>query len=269
MHYLLLLALLIPLNVSAATFGIERTMHEDVQQVRVLLLASSTPINAVEGTLVLPDGARIDDLYTGGSIIQNWLEVPREADGAIRFAGIIPGGFVGSASAGSGLTGPATLFSFILRGDGELSLTEASVYVNDGLGTKIAIAPGEVASTQGYVALPEEDRTPPEYVEATPLRDSNIADGKFALLLDSYDGQSGIDYFEVQEGGGQWKRSESVYVVEDRYGFEHVLVRAYDRAGNYVEIFVPGRNSGLLNLAYALIALIVLLLALYLRKRRS
>ncbi len=270
MRLFLLLALFLPFEVNAATFEIEQAPFNGVSQVRVFLLASSTPVNAVEGMLVLPKGARVDDLYIGGSVIQNWLEAPREVNGTIRFAGIIPGGFVGSASAGTGLTGPAMLFSFILADSGMPSLEDAFVYANDGLGTRIAVAPREVVFTEGLVDTIDQDRTPPEYIEATPTRDPLIADGQYVLLLESYDNESGVDYFEVQEGGGVWRQVDSIYVVEDRYGFANIAVRSYDRAGNFVEILVPGRLNELLFLAYALLALIILLAAtLYLRKRRS
>lgn len=269
MRILLLILFLLPSAALAAPFELRGSQSEDGSwNLELMLLATSTSVNAVEGTLQVGEAT---DLRIGTSIIQNWLETPRFEDGQIRFAGIIPGGFIGTASAGSGLSGPGTLFSFSTKGS-SVRLEDGFLYLNDGEGTKVAIENQMLAVMGALTRAQEEDRTPPEYIDAEPVEDERVAEGRYALLLTAFDAASGLDYFEVQEGEGGWMRSDGIYVVEDSYGFKDLRVRAYDRAGNFLEILVPGKNSGILHLAYALLALILVLgavaLTVYLQKKR-
>lgn len=267
------LALILPASASAALLSAEVAPGADGARVVVMLEATTTPVNAVEGTLVLPHGAMASKLYIGGSVIGSWVEAPRVEGGRIRFAGIIPGGFTGSAVPGAGLTGPAALFSFELSGPASpLFLADSAAYLNDGEGTRVAYEDGTLTERLlAGGASQAEDRTPPEFVDAAQVEDARVADGRPALLLSSYDAESGLDYFEVQEGRGPWKRAADAYAIEDAYGFSPLSVRAYDRAGNFLEIRVPGRNEGWLHLGYALAAAIAALLALslglYFKKR--
>lgn len=243
-------------------------------RIEIFLLPTTTPINAIEGTLLLPEGAKTSKLYTGASVVQSWVEAPRESDGAIRFAGIIPGGFVGSAQAGQGLTGSSPLFSFELTGStGPVFLTEAAAYLNDGEGTRIPVADATLKETLvAGGASQEEDRTPPEYVEATLVEEPSVAEGRPAILISAFDAQSGIDRFEVQEGDGAWTVSGEAYEVRDGSGLVPISVRAYDRAGNFIETRVEGKNAPYLKLGYALVGLVLLIIVLmavvYFTKRR-
>jgi hypothetical protein len=268
MRILLFILLLIPSFSQAAPVELESS--QDGRFVRVLLTATTTPINGIEGVLKIPEGAVVSNVRIGESIIQNWLEAPYAGEQEIRFAGIIPGGFVGAATAGAGLSGPATLFTFSYSGSLSFELTDLTIYLHDGLGSKTVLqdAPAEI-QTETRLIAPSEDRIPPEYVEATPLEDERIAEGRRVLVLSAFDAGSGIDYFEVQEGNGEWERAETVYVVKDVYGLQNIRLRAYDRAGNFVEVMVSGKNQPLLILVYALSALVLLLgIGVYLRKSR-
>lgn len=271
MKYLLLLILLVPLP-SLAAFEIQRTSGQETSRIVVFLLATTTSINAVEGTLVVPEGATVSSVYTGSSVITSWVELPRISGNTIRFAGIIPGGFTGSVRAGEGLTGSSELFSFEISGSGPFIMTNAYQYLNDGIGTRVAVpsfevTPREVPGTTSQ----EDDRIPPEYVEAT--LDRTLVEGRVALLIDAYDARSGIDRFEVQEGNGEWVRSMAAYVIEDESGLKPISVRAYDGAGNFIETRVEGVNAGYAKLAFVAVVLIIILIgatvALYFKKLRK
>lgn len=265
----------IPSAVHAMLLEAEIAPGSDGARITILLSATSTPINAVEGTLTLPSGSVAERLYIGESVIQTWIEAPRLVDGKIRFAGIIPGGFTGSAVAGSGLTGSATLFSFEIRGaSSPLVLSGAGAYAHDGVGTRIADVGGQLS--ERFVAgsaLQEEDRTPPEFLDVATLQTESLAEGRPVLTIDSFDAHSGIDRYEVQEGNTMWSESVGVYEVQDAWGFTPISIRAYDRAGNFIEKQIPGRNAPYLYLGYALLALLVLSIVsgalVYLRKRRT
>lgn len=271
----LLLILLLPAPVQGAMVRANVAPGLDGARVEIFLISTSTPVNALEGTLTLPVGARVANLFIGESVVQNWIEAPREVDGVIRFAGIIPGGFTGSASPEGGLTGDAPLFSFEVTGAyTPLSMTGAKLYLNDGIGTRVAYADEDVSQTLvSGGARQVEDRIPPEYVDVERVSGESVADGGPALLLSGFDAHSGIDRFEVQEGNGAWVRSESVYAEQDEYGLRSVSVRAYDRAGNFIETRVPGRNAGYLYVGYALLGFALLSLfsfvTLYFKKHRN
>jgi hypothetical protein len=247
----------------------------DGARVIILVSATTTPINALEGTLTLPSGARADKLYIGESVIQTWVEAPRIEEGKIRFAGVIPGGFTGSAVPGSGLTGPAELFSFEIVGPiTPFLLSGGASYLNNGQGTRVMDGGGTLPEffVSGSMAQ-EEDRTPPEFLDVASLQTETLAEGRPILAIDSFDAGSGIDRFEVQEGKGAWSHSGGVYEVQDSWGFSSLSVRAYDRAGNFIEKKIAGRNAPYLYLGYALLALFVLSIVsgalVYWRKRRA
>jgi len=270
MKYLILLVLILPLP-SLASFEARVAPGDGMSRVMIMLAPSPVSINAVEGTILLPEGATVSKLYTGASVVSPWIEAPTVQEGAIQFAGIIPGGFTGSARAGEGLTGSAELFSFELSGDGPLTIIDAYQYLNDGAGTKIAIASSVLKETLvAGGAFQEEDRTPPEYVDA--VMDREVIEGKIALLITAFDAKSGIDRFEVQEGDGVWEVSSAVYEVKDESGLRSLSVRAYDRAGNFIETKVEGHNAPYLKLAFVFAVLIALLLVgavlVYFKKRR-
>lgn len=244
-------------------------------RVIVFVSATTTSINALEGTIMLPKEARADKLYIGESVIQTWVEAPRIDNGQIRFAGVIPGGFTGSAVPGSGLTGPAELFSFELAGPiTPFILSGGASYINNGQGTRVADAGGALPEffVSGSIAQ-EEDRTPPEYLDVSSVQTETLAEGRPVLAIDSFDAGSGIDRFEVQEGAGMWSVSTGVYEVKDSWGFSSLSVRAYDRAGNFVEKQIAGRNAPYLYVGYALLGLLLLSIIsgalVYWRKRRA
>lgn len=89
------------------------------------------------------------------------------------------------------------------------------------------------------------DTTIPEPPELKIGKDPSVFEGKYFLSFAAQDKMSGVDYYEVKEGKGDWKRVMSPYVLEDQklgqkiislkaiYRAKPVIVRAYDKAGNY------------------------------------
>lgn len=268
---LIICAVLLP-SFAHAAFEATVAPSGDLARVVVMLSSATTSVNAIEGTLVVPHGAKVTKLYTGGSIVMPFLEEPRESGGSIRFAGIIPGGFTGSAIPGGGLSGPGELFSFESSSHGPFRMEDAVVYLNDGNGTRVPVPDEEIRIrlVEGG-ALQPEDRTPPEYVEAVPLQGG--IDGAPALIITGFDDESGIDRYEVQEGSGPWTQASSTYPVKDTSGFLSLSVRAYDRAGNFIETRIEGRNAALAKLVFVgavlIIFFIIASVLVYFKKRRA
>ncbi len=254
-----------------ATFLLEEMRSDTTSRVSVYLVATTTAINAVEGTLTLPDDVSVPTVFTGGSIISYWLETPTASGNTIRFAGIIPGGFTGSARSGEGLHGPGALLSFETNKPvEEVRVADAALYMNDGKGTRIALS-DELMQTEERVGTFTTDRTPPEYIDVQSFRDTRVLEGRPSLIISSFDADSGIAYFEVQEGRSAWERTGYLYAVRDRFGLVPLSVRAYDYAGNFIETRVAGRHTGIAvvsALVFALLILCVVVWRVYWRKRR-
>src|SRR3989344_5997971 len=178
-------------------------------------------VNALEGTLVLPEGMRIREIQTGNSVILIWLEKPRQTGNAITFAGIKPGGF----------TGKQPVFSingdFAAQDLDGVRFTSVSALKNDGSGASVPARMSlSLASFRADSELPEEF-TP------TIASDPNVFDGKFFLVFATQDKSSGVDRYEVREGRwGFFREAESPYLLKHQGLNRDVYVKATDNAGN-------------------------------------
>ncbi len=79
------------------------------------------------------------------------------------------------------------------------------------------------------------DTTLPEAFEIKIGKDPSIFEGKYFLSFANQDKMSGIDYYEVKEGKRDFRRTASPYLLEDQSLVKKIIVRAYDKAGNYQE----------------------------------
>ncbi len=268
MKYFLLgiwLLLMGPLCASAATVTLvqEPTQVGQGDTVNVVLdLQSTTTVNAFSGTLYYPsqylEPVSISD---GNSIISFWITHPEVTpSGFIPFAGVTPGGFVGTNG---------KLFSVVFRakkeGGASLFIPDLRILQNDGLGTS---EPTNVASTTlqidhtptgGYVAQP--DTTAPEafipYIVRSPEH-TNV------VVFSSTDKGSGIKRWDVAEerfsfAPLEWIPAQSPYTLRDQYLTSDVYVRATDHAGNIQTALV--RRQKLVR-PYEWIALGVIILVL-------
>lgn len=268
----LLLLLLIALPAYAEEAFVLRSIEQTNNSylLEVYAVHTSVPINAVEGTLVLPPTARASHISTGGSIVGFWVEQPVLENNSIRFSGIFPGGFtnvMGGSNAGDGL-----LFSIELTNVDSVTLENSAYFLNDGEGTRI-----EVPAITKVLADTDEGKTvvldthEPEWLEVERVSAEEIEEGKEMLVVSAYDGGSGVAYFEVKESGGEWKRTQTPYLIENESLFNRIQVRAYDYAGNVKEISVESPLERIvLSLApYLLAGILLVFLLVYLRKRRK
>ena len=275
MRYLLIiLAFVIALPAQAAEqLFLTTTPVSGGSRVEVYLAGTDESVNALEGRLRLPGGAAGSHLRTGESVVLHWIESPSVTDGEIRFAGIIPGGFTGTATTGAGLSGAGLLFSVMVSGvDGQVVLEDAAVFLNDGEGTKVPVVTQSVSVLAGESTFPEStDRTPPEWLTVERVHDPAIAEGRAVLIMASIDKDSGLDRFEVREGDDPWTRADSPYVLLDQEGIQIISVRAYDRAGNYREVMLVGERveQSLPIIVFVFLALAVVALIVYVLRRRK
>jgi len=205
-------------------------------------------INVFSGTVVLPKNiVELKEIRTGNSIINLWVESPKESDGKIRFAGAIPGGYVGTKG---------VLLSLILtatnQGKGSIVIEDPLFLKNDGKGTEAKIA----ISGSSLEVLPQDirrnitippvaDTTPPEMFTPEITRTPTLYNNSWFLVFLAQDKGSGIDYYEVKEQAdglfsffAPWTRAMSPYLLKDQSVSRDVSVRAVDKAGNVRTVHV-------------------------------
>ncbi len=130
------------------------------------------------------------------------------------------------------------------------------------------------------------DKTPPQVAISSPVVNSKISKNEATIQWDSSDQASGIDRFEVQVDGGDWKQisggSSAYQLTLLRDGWHSVTVKAVDRSGNaatstvsfgiYTSIWSQnGPYSGipLYAVIAAIIVTVVVLLFLGTRRRKG
>ena len=273
-------ALLLPYSAFASTVHLE-TSHTDffvgdTILVNVKVDTKDADINAVEGRISLEyqhDTVVVQDISVSESSFSVWPTKPSPGEDltTITFAGGAPGGIPRQ---------DAIVFkiALTLKNVGQIILkpTDMSVYLNDGKGTResvdvqdlvITVVPQETgfAPINDLDALISGDSTPPEPFEIFAGRDDSVFEGKKFLSFSTVDGQSGIKYYEVREGGLPPVRSNGTYILQNQDTSTKVIVVAYDAAGNVREsVYEP--TSSYLNLI-ALVASVMLLFVLFVAVR--
>lgn len=240
--------------------------------------------NAVEADIVFPqDLLEFVDYYSTGSVINGWVEVPASNGNSVRFAGIIAGGFSGLIDPVTNAVsaGRVTRLVFIAKkeGQGSLSFTEASVLANDGLGSPVITntLPYEfsVSNEGASVADFSYDITPPEPFSPLVRRDERFYSGKYFVVFEAQDKETGIAYYKIKEGLRKWVVATSPYQLQDQSLTSVVRIIAVDKNGNEREARIsldqyPLSKAGLV----VFVGLIVILIGVsifayvYTRKRK-
>ena len=117
------------------------------------------------------------------------------------------------------------------------------------------------------------DATSPEKFQAEIGQDPSVFEGKYFLGFSTTDKTSGVDYYEVKEGKGDFKKAQIPYLLEDQTLRSKIVVRAVDKAGNeqISEILPPKEPVPYLLIVSILIGLGILISAIIwlLKKKRG
>lgn len=242
-------------------------------------------INAVDAVLTYTSNIEPVDVSIGDSIFSVWVEEPiiNRADRTITFAGGIPNGYCGRVSGDPRLTN--TIAKLVFRspgftiGGGDTSETDGSVtftdqttaYHNDGRGTKASLATygatfelKQRAGAEMQNAWRDEitaDQTQPEEFSITLTNDDTTFSGRYYIVFNTTDKQTGIDQYQVMEeplaqfGSFRWGRADapwiearSPYVLKDQSLNSIIRVKAIDKAGNeYVANLIPDDSKRTLS----------------------
>jgi len=241
---------LFPVAVQGAVLYLEPASGEyywdDVFVAEIKIDTEGEEINAVKIDLTFfQELLEAKDFSQGNSILAFWPEGPSfsNQEGTISFVGGVPGGFQGD-----GLLGKLVFQTkksgeqFSAQSAAVRFLDSSQVLLNDGLGTPAELITKEaiftifpekreVSEDQWRKEL-EKDDIPPEPFEIIISQDPFLFEGKYFIVFQTQDKQTGIDYYEVKEGKRDWQRAESPYLLEDQSLKSIIKVKAVDKAGN-------------------------------------
>ena len=212
-------------------------------------------VNTIQANLEFSkDSLEVKDVSNGNSIISFWVKEPEFSNekGTISFAGGIPGGYCGPLLGDPGESNLLGKIIFKVKDSGEQFsatlkfLNSSQVLLNDGMGTPAKLSsrgavfnikevrpPGEVEPQKDeWQEELEKDKIPPEPFEIKINQEPAAFDGKYFIIFSTTDKQSGIDYYEVKEGGKDWKEADSPYLLEDQSLKSIIKVKAVDKARN-------------------------------------
>jgi len=211
----------------------------------IMELKISTPdksINVVDGTIIY-DSSRLEikEISTGNSLFALWPKPPVFSNdkGELSFVGGVSDGFQGDG-------GSILRIVFIAKNEGKAQIDFLDgflVFLNDGKGTSInpwlrplslniSKKPADVSPKDEWKEFMEKDKIPPEPLEILIGREPTAFDNQYFISFFTTDKESGVDYYEVQEGNKPFVKAESPYLLQDQTLGNMIRVRAVDKAGN-------------------------------------
>lgn len=282
-------AIMLPHSVFASIVYIDTNQSDffvgDSILFSVRVNSENKDINTVEGEVLLDylgDAVSLADINTAGSLFSLWpgKPVPSENNTSISFVGGSPGGL---------LSKDAIVFNFVLNlqetGQITLSPNTIGVYLNDGKGTKDTVRVEDLVinvlpeksgepSADEWNTIISQDKIAPESFEITLGKDPSLFDNQYFISFFTTDTESGVAYYEVQEGQNNLVRAQSPYLLTDQSLSSFIHVKAVDKAGNErTEGFMPTALPGVpvpfdknLLVGIGAIFLIVLVIAFLLWK---
>jgi hypothetical protein len=263
-------------------------------------------VNTIDAVITYPSNIEPVDVSLGNSILRVWVEEPQinKADRTITFAGGIPNGYCGRVIGDPRLTN--VLVEIVFRSPGFVIGVEdivdtniatidfadtTTVYLNDGLGTKAPLTtysatitlndrPGSSLKNEWREKVAADEILPEEFsIELVRDEQGKYFNGKYYIIFQTVDKQTGIDRYEVIEeprqniGAFTWGRADapwvtarSPYVLQDQSLNSVIRVKAVDKAGNeYIATLLPDESlrtsSGIRFYDYLLIVSLGILVA--------
>ncbi len=236
---------LIPTSVSAGTVYLESDstlfLPEHQIAVDVKINTLGVEVNAIKAAIAFPDDQlEFVEAYERGSMITTWIDSPKVSGNTVIFSGIMAGGYSGTISPITGEKYDGTILRIIFKtlgeGSGVITIPDIEVYENDGRGTLLTTTvkglPFVISEITGMSQEFIEDLYPPESFVPEIIANEFIYDGKYTLIFNTHDKETGVAYYEVKEGGRAWERTESPYLLRDQSLRTVIWVKAVDYAGN-------------------------------------
>jgi len=263
----LLFCIFIPLKAGASILYLEPSSsgyyQGDTFLVEVRIDTEGQCINTVKVELSFANNVlEIKDFSQGNSLLSLWAEEPEFSNetGLVSFSGGIPGGYCGELAGDPGTSNLLGRIIFQVYQNPlinkpintRVEFSENSyVLLHDGLGTKAPLVTQGAGFNilsgipefprQEWQELLKGDTILPESFSITLEQDSIVFEGKYFITFSTTDKQTGIAHYEVREGGGEWKKADSPYLLKDQGLNDTIRVKAIDKAGNeYIAEYIPG-----------------------------
>ncbi|HRH31556.1 MAG TPA: hypothetical protein PK950_02715 [Candidatus Paceibacterota bacterium] len=249
--------------ITANTYAIGETFA-----VPILVASPDIAVNAFSIEVSYPTFLEFVGSDEQGSVVGLWVEQPTVVDGKILFSGAMSSGFTETYNPLNKQRSPGLLTKLIFRGtepDSGAITAVPELLAHDGKGTVLAasgfsvrVAIDSRISTDAYVW---DDTVLPESFMPYVQKHDSVFDGKYVVIFNTIDKDSGIARYEVKEGSGRWLEAKSPYLLNDQSLHSVVAVRAIDKAGNMRMEAVPApRGSETSNSISMFTALIICLL---------
>jgi hypothetical protein len=234
-------------------------------KIDLIVDAPDEAINAVEGSVTFERGfLGIKEISDGDSIINFWVQKPKlTLDNQISFSGITVGGYKGK---GGKIF--SVIFQSLKEGETELAVNDLKILLNDGRATAAQIKKTDMEikisnSIKTSELMPAQaiDNEAPETFMPEIANDPNIFDGQWFLVFATQDKNSGIDRYEVNEGGKVFMVAESPYLLKNQNLDRQIFVKAVDKSGNERTIILPPKNPRWQYKNYLIWLIIILIMA--------
>lgn len=234
--------------------------NNEIFKVDLILDTENKNINAFESEIVFDKNfLDLKAVYHGGSLVDLWIKNPKYINDKIFFSGIKPGGINTN-------NGKMLSLVFLAKKEGNtfIELKNPKFLLNDDNGTEdflniqnlnIFIQEKNILETNKDVENKDtkkeevnknennakndinniipKDETRPEGFILKIIKDPKLYDNKYFLIFSAQDKESGIDYYEIKEGEGEFIRGESPYEIKDQTLTKEIQVKAVDASGNY------------------------------------
>ncbi len=244
--------------------------------VDLMLDTGGQSINTISGNIPLPKNIVLLRAEDGKSMIDLWVEKPKQNGESVSFAGVITNGFGGVIdpfNSVNKLPGLIIRFVFLAKEQGSIDLTTSKFLLNldDGIGSGIEAPsvsiPIKIRETLNKTTYESEGDNNPE-IEAYVTHNPDMYDNKYVLIFNAKDKKTGIKSVMIKEGERQWKEIESPYLLMDQGRRSEILLKAtnYSEASTVMRIDnIALSIEGLISI-FILIVMIVFLSLVIIKK---
>jgi hypothetical protein len=253
------------------TIPSQQQLSINKEMIVTIAIDTDEAINTLDLSLTIPAQFEVSRITDAGSIINLWVEKPsfNAQNRTVTLSGLVPGGYTGKGATVALITLKATTI-----GAGKIAFDaqKSSVLLHDGFGTKltsVAYTSSSLSAVEdnGEVTPVIEDTESPERFTPIVTRDPLLYEGKWVLLFQTQDKNSGLQKYQVQESVKKtpdpegWVDAQSPYVLKDQSRGKIVFVKAIDYQGNErVEMIARGQNKILLGIVITLCIILCLIL---------
>jgi len=251
---------------SKKTVGIGEQFYVDL-----MISSQEESVNTISGSINYPINnvsfLRAED---GKSMVDLWVEKPKDQGGKINFSGLMTSGFNGVIdpfNKNNKLPGLIIrlVFESEEKGKVDFSTSSFSLNLNDGDGTEI-----KAPDTSMYINIAGFiDRTKYENIkngtpklEAYVTRDPSIYNNKYILIFNAIDKETGIKNVKIKEGRRDWHEIESPYLLKDQSRHSAITLQAmnYSGAGVIVNIDKMPYKLDMIHYVIGFILLIIIII---------